>query len=287
MPAIDWPHLLGFTVSPIELFIRGTLTYMLLFCMFRFVVHRDVGALGVTDLLVLVIIADASQNAMAGEYRSLPDGLVLIGTIIGWNFLLNYLSFYFEAVRRFTLPRPLCLVRDGKKLAHNLRRELIADEELREMLREHEIVDLAQVRRAYLEPDGQLTVIRNRSAGNVSVEHTSASGQTREIHMAHANPIQIQKYLKGVDYPADKQTLIDTARQQGADESVCASLDQLPDEQFQTPADVSAAFKGPSQDHAERANAESGESGKAGEAGESGDSGGGGKGGGGGPRRDH
>lgn len=70
--------------------------------------------------------------------------------------------------------------------------------------------------------------------------------------MAHANPIQIQKYLKGVDYPTDKQTLIETARRQGADESVCASLDQLPDEEFQTPADVSAAFKGQSQDHAER-----------------------------------
>lgn len=78
--------------------------------------------------------------------------------------------------------------------------------------------------------------------------------------MAHANPIQIQKYLKGVDYPTDKQTLIKTARQQGADESVCASLDQLPDEEFQTPADVSAAFKGPSQDHAERGDQERGDS---------------------------
>lgn len=252
MPAIDWPHLFGFTVSPVELFIRGTLTFMLLFCLFRFVVHRDVGALGVTDLLVLVIIADASQNAMAGEYRSLADGAVLIGTIIGWSLLLNYLSFHFEAVRRFTLPRPLCLVRDGKKLERNLRRELIADEELHEMLREHEIVDLSEVRRAYLEPDGQLTVIRNRRGGSQDAAPASAIKEIQEIHMAHANPIQIQKYLKGVDYPTDKQTLIQTAKQQGADDSVCASLDQLPDQQFQTPADVSAAFKGPMPDHAER-----------------------------------
>lgn len=259
MPAIDWPHLFGFTVSPVELFIRGTLTFMLLFCLFRFVVHRDVGALGVTDLLVLVIIADASQNAMAGEYRSLPDGAVLIGTIIGWSFLLNYLSFHFEAVRRFTLPRPLCLVRDGKKLERNLRRELIADEELHEMLREHEIIDLSEVRRAYLEPDGQLTVIRNRRGGSQDAAPASAVNKIQEIHMAHANPIQIQKYLKGVDYPTDKQTLIQTAKQQGADDSVCASLDQLPDQQFQTPADVSAAFKGPSQDHAERGDDERGD----------------------------
>lgn len=255
MPAIDWPHLFGFTVSPVELFMRGTLTFMLLFCLFRFVVHRDVGALGVTDLLVLVIIADASQNAMAGEYRSLPDGAVLIGTIIGWSLLLNYLSFHFKAVRRFTLPRPLCLVRDGKKLERNLRRELIADEELHEMLREHEIIDLAEVRRAYLEPDGQLTVIRNRRGGGPDAAPASTM---KETHMAHANPIQIQKYLKGVDYPTDKRTLIQTAKQQGADDSVCASLDQLPDQQFQTPADVSAAFKGPSRDHAERGDGDDG-----------------------------
>ncbi len=69
--------------------------------------------------------------------------------------------------------------------------------------------------------------------------------------MAHANPIQIQKYLKGVDYPANKRALIDAARDHGADESVCASLEQLPDKEFQTPADVSECFSGPSQDHAE------------------------------------
>lgn len=71
--------------------------------------------------------------------------------------------------------------------------------------------------------------------------------------MAHANPIQIQKYLKGVDYPASKQDLIRNAKENGADESVCASLEQLPDEDFQTPADVSEAFKGPSQDNARNA----------------------------------
>lgn len=66
--------------------------------------------------------------------------------------------------------------------------------------------------------------------------------------MEHANPIQIQKYLKGVDYPANKKQLIDNARKLGADDNICASLEQLPDEQFQTPADVSEAFSGPSSD---------------------------------------
>lgn len=70
--------------------------------------------------------------------------------------------------------------------------------------------------------------------------------------MEHANPIQIQKYLKGVDYPANKRQLIENARKLGADENVCASLEQLSDEEFETPADVSQAFSGPSSDAVRR-----------------------------------
>lgn len=73
--------------------------------------------------------------------------------------------------------------------------------------------------------------------------------------MEHANPIQIQKYLKGVDYPANKAQLIENARHLGADENICASLEQLPDEEFQTPAEVSQAFSGPSTDDVEGAEA--------------------------------
>jgi uncharacterized membrane protein YcaP (DUF421 family) len=165
MPEIDWPGMFAFSMSPIELFIRGTCTYFFLFCLFRFVVRRDVGAIGVSDLLVLVVIADASQNAMAGEYKSIVDGFALIGTIIGWSYVLNLLSYRYDVIRRFVLPRPLCIVKDGVAQERHLKRELITDDELDEILREHEIEDISEVKRAYLEPDGQVTVIRKRGAG--------------------------------------------------------------------------------------------------------------------------
>jgi uncharacterized membrane protein YcaP (DUF421 family) len=149
---IDWEALV----------LRGTLTYIFLFCLFRFVVRRDAGALGLSDLLVLVIIADAAQNAMAGDYTSVVDGFVLIGTIVGWSYLLNWLSFRFPWFRRFALAPPICIIKDGVKQEAALRRELISDEELRAMLHEHEVDDVAQVRRAWLESDGQLTVLRRR-----------------------------------------------------------------------------------------------------------------------------
>lgn len=159
---IDWDQVLAFTVSPLELFVRGTLTYFFLFALFRFVVRRDTGTLGPSDLLVLVIIADAAQNAMAGDYQSVPDGFVLIATIIGWSYALNWLSFHFVLFRRLALPHPLCIIKDGIKQDAALERELIADEELAEMLREHGIDNIADVKRAYLEPDGSVTVIRRR-----------------------------------------------------------------------------------------------------------------------------
>jgi hypothetical protein len=80
--------------------------------------------------------------------------------------------------------------------------------------------------------------------------------------MAHANPIQIQKFLKGVDYPATKKELIENAKKAGADENILASLEQLSDKEFQTPADVSEEFKGPSEDRVERS--QDGAGGKAG-----------------------
>ena len=59
--------------------------------------------------------------------------------------------------------------------------------------------------------------------------------------MASIDPIQLQKVLKGVDYPASKQDLLRHAREQGADEPTLRTLEQLPEQQYQTPADVSQA----------------------------------------------
>jgi uncharacterized membrane protein YcaP (DUF421 family) len=52
--------------------------------------------MGITDLLVIVLIADAAQNGMAGEYRSLTDGLLLVATIVAWSYALNWLAFRFR-----------------------------------------------------------------------------------------------------------------------------------------------------------------------------------------------
>lgn len=131
--------------------------------MFRFVIRRDVGSVGIADILILVIVADASQNAMAGQYTSVTDGMILIATLIGWNLLLDWMSFTFPRFRRFAEPSTLMLVRDGCLLKRNMRQEFITEEELWSKLREEGIERLDQVKLMYLEPDGSFSVIRHTS----------------------------------------------------------------------------------------------------------------------------
>ncbi len=52
------------------------------------------------------------------------------------------------------------------------------------------------------------------------------------------NPIQVQKFLKGVDYPASKRELVEIARRQGADENVLYTLERLPDRTYEGPSGV-------------------------------------------------
>ena len=161
MLSIDWGEMFGLSLPLAEIIIRGSAMYWFLFLIFRFVIRRDIGAVGIADMLVLVIVADASQNAMAGEYTSVTDGMVLVATLIGWNMFFDWVSYRFPAVRKLVEPNPIQLIKDGKMLKRNMRRELITDEELLSKLREQSVESLDQVREAYIESDGQISIIKN------------------------------------------------------------------------------------------------------------------------------
>ncbi len=152
--------LIAFTVSPLELFVRGTAIYLGLVLVVRFLLRRDVGSMSMADVLFIVLIADAAQNAMAGEYKSLADGAVLVGTLVGWNVLLDWLAYRNATVRRLLQPPPLPLIKDGKLLRQNLRKEWITAEEIQSKLREAGIADIAEVHAASLEASGELGVLR-------------------------------------------------------------------------------------------------------------------------------
>jgi uncharacterized membrane protein YcaP (DUF421 family) len=159
---LDWGELFGLSVPPLELIVRGSALYLFLLVLFRVVIKRRMGAIGMADILVLVIISDASQNAMAGEYKTVTDGFILISTIIAWNYLFDWAGYHFPRLQKLIEPAPLLLIRDGRVLRRNLRVEYVSDQELTSKLRESGVEDPREVDKAYLEPDGTFTVIKKK-----------------------------------------------------------------------------------------------------------------------------
>lgn len=158
--SIDWAELLIPTHSIAEIFLRGTVMYLALLTILRFAMVRRSSTIGLTDILVIVVIADAAQNGFAKEYKSITEGIFLVITIVFWDFLLNFLSYRFKAFERVLAPAPLLLVENGRMNRRNMRSELITAEELESQLRQQGISRLSEVKRACLEANGEISVVK-------------------------------------------------------------------------------------------------------------------------------
>lgn len=155
----DWGKIFWPSTPLIEIFVRGSLTYIILFVLLRSILKRVAGTVGMADLLMVVLIADAAQNALADDYTSITDGVLLVATIIFWNYALDWLGFKFPAFQRFFRPSPLLLVKEGRMLHRNMRRELITEDELMSQLRQQGALSVADVKEAYMEGDGRISVV--------------------------------------------------------------------------------------------------------------------------------
>ena len=174
-----------------ELVVRGSAIFWFLFLIFRFVLRRDVGALGVADILLLVIVADASQNAMAGEYTTISEGFILVGTIVGWNWLLDYLAFKSKYMRRFVNPSRLLLISAGKPQLRNMERQFITLEDLQSMLRQQGIETMDVVKKAYLEADGEVSIIKYSTPGADDSDNRAGKSKKRRadrVTVSHSAP---------------------------------------------------------------------------------------------------
>lgn len=174
MGTIDWAKVLLPDTPPLEIFVRGTVMYLALFVLLRVVLRRQSGTVGITDLLVVVMIADAAQNGMASDYTSIADGVLLVITIIGWSYVLDWLGYHFSAFQRFLLPPPLLLVQNGKMLRRNMRQELITVDELMGQLRQQGVESLDGVKAVYMEGDGRFSVITQDRAQHSAPERKAS-----------------------------------------------------------------------------------------------------------------
>ena len=171
---IDWRGIFVPSGNLLELVIRGSVMYLLLLAALR-VFRRDAGSMSTSDLLVIVLIADAAQNGMAGEHTSLTEGVVLVGTIFAWNYGLDWLAYRSRFVRWLLNPPPLLLISRGRLQHRHLKEALITRDDLFEQLREHGVDDVSDVKACWLEGDGRISLIR---AGDDAAEEIAKPQST-------------------------------------------------------------------------------------------------------------
>ena len=158
MGELDWQTLLVPSGNVLEQVVRGSIVYLALFLVLRFLPRRAIGGVGPSDVLIIVLIADAVQEAMAGKYESITEGLVLAGTIIFWAVFIDWLDYKFPKLH-ISDGKQIPLVRDGKLIRRNLDRQKVTEDELLAHLRQYGLDSPRQVQACYLEGDGQFSVL--------------------------------------------------------------------------------------------------------------------------------
>jgi uncharacterized membrane protein YcaP (DUF421 family) len=163
-------------VSLLETVVRGAIMYLAILVLLRYVLRGQTSA-SMPNLLVVVLIADAAQNAMANEYHSITNGLVLVGTIIVLSTLLDWLGQRVPAVAQFIHPERRPLIVNGRIMRKTLASELMSEDELMSQLRLQGVESVDQVKAAYLEGTGDVSVIKKQSDGDEGGRHRTSAAK--------------------------------------------------------------------------------------------------------------
>ena len=148
----DYPSLL-------DVALRSTAVYVFMIIAFRIFGKRELSQLSIADLVLIVLISNAVQNAMVGENTSLLGGLTAATVLFSLNMLLGYLMFRFKKIRTLVESEPVTLIYNGKVLRKNLENVLLTMDELNSAVREHGVEKAEDVSLAILEVDGNISVI--------------------------------------------------------------------------------------------------------------------------------
>jgi uncharacterized membrane protein YcaP (DUF421 family) len=155
----DWESIFVPAAPPAESVVRGTVTFLVLLVLIRAVGQRESGGLGLTDVLIFVLVAQAAGPALSPAHATLTDGIVVVVTVLFWSVAVDGIAYRFPGFARLAKARPKLLIADGELNTHVMRREFMSRDEIYSHLRLHGIEDMNRVRRAYLEPNGMISVL--------------------------------------------------------------------------------------------------------------------------------
>jgi uncharacterized membrane protein YcaP (DUF421 family) len=139
--------------------LRTAAIYLVTLIGLRLAGKREMGQMTVFDLVVLLLIANAVQNAMVGLDTSLTGGVLAAVVLLVLNAVVARLRLHWSRLRRLVEGSPTLLVLHGEVLADHLRREGLDQQTLEAALREHGVAEVRDVEMAVLEIDGSISVV--------------------------------------------------------------------------------------------------------------------------------
>ncbi len=147
-------------ISPLaDIVLRSAAVYFVVVLGLRLLGKKHVAQLSIVDLVLLLLISNAVQNAMVGDDSSLLGGVVAAATLLALNALLTLLLYRSRTADLLFEGTPTLLVHNGFVIHAHLSRERITEEELERVVREHGIASLREVKIAVMEVDGSVSVV--------------------------------------------------------------------------------------------------------------------------------
>ena len=157
--APQWAQVFVPDLSLLESFLRGTVVYFAVLVLFRIVLKRQTGGLGMADVLLIILVSESVSPALSAESKSVPNAVVAAAALLFWTHVLDRLERHWPWLQRMLEPRPVQLIADGKFLCENMDREGVSEEELLAQVRQNGLDDLKRVKAAFIESDGTVSVI--------------------------------------------------------------------------------------------------------------------------------
>ncbi|MGB4893464.1 MAG: YetF domain-containing protein [Nitrospira sp.] len=140
--------------------VRGLVVYLFLLILFRIAGRRTLGSITNFDFVLLLIISEATQNAMIGNDYSVTNGFLVILTLVGLDIVLSYMKQRFPAMERYLDGLPLILVDQGRPLKDLMYRVRVDEQDILAAAREkHGLERMDQIKYAILETNGRISIV--------------------------------------------------------------------------------------------------------------------------------
>jgi len=140
-----------------QVMLRTAIVYILVLAGLRLAGKREMGELASFDFVMILLLANAVQNAMTGPNTTIMGGIVAAATLLMLNFSVSALVHRYPRLRRIILGQRTTLIEQGIPQLDTLEREHIDEDEIMTAAREHDILKVSDIRTAWLEVDGNIT----------------------------------------------------------------------------------------------------------------------------------